>query len=80
MLTTFGFKRSATITVWEPRYHDRTILIACYKVANNNTIKITKGAYKGKYKLSGIAARSYPKESNGTIMCYAVPIDKLQRI
>ena len=81
MLTRLRRPRArATLEIWEPRWHDRKVLIAVYKVANENVIKITKGAAKGKYKMSGIAVRSYPKETNGRIPCYAVPLDKLTKI
>lgn len=70
------------INIIEPRYHDHKVLVAVYKVAKGrkNIINILKGAYKGKYRMSGIAICSYPVESNGVIPCYAVPIDKMERI
>lgn len=70
------------IDVIEPRYHDRKVLVAKYKVYKGrmNRINILKGAYKGKYRMSGIAITSYPIESNSVIPCYAVPLEKLERI
>lgn len=69
------------IEVWEPRWHDRKVLLAKHKVRNGmNRINITRGAAKGKYKMSVIAIKSYPLESNGTIACYSVPLEKLTRI
>lgn len=70
------------INIIEPRYHDRRVLVAKYKVNKSkmNRIKILKGAYKGLYRMSGIAIMSYPIESNGVIPCFVLPIDKLERI
>lgn len=69
------------IEIWDPRWHDRKVLIARRKVTpGKNIIKITKGAARGKYQMSSIAINSYPLETNGVIECYAVPLDKLQRI
>lgn len=77
----------ATFVVWEPRWHDRRVLLAKYKVKRGrNIIKITgvpkqaKSAAEGIYEMSEIAIRSYPREDNGSITCYAVPLDKLRRI
>lgn len=70
------------IEIWEPRWRDRKVLIAKYKVYKGrmNRIKITGGAAKGIYKMSGIAITSYPIESNGVLPCYAVPLDKLTKV
>lgn len=69
------------IDIIEPRWHDRTVLVAKYKVKRGrNLIKIMGGAAKGVYETSQIALASYPVESNGVIACYAIPLDKLERI
>jgi hypothetical protein len=67
------------IEIWQPRYKDRKVLIATYKVGDTNTIVFTKAKYlKGKvFKCSGETIRKYPKETNGTIECYAVPMSEL---
>ena len=68
------------ISLWQPRWHDRTVLIATYKVSNgNNTIIFTKAkSLKGiKFILDGCLIRSFPISNNGTISCYAVPLDVL---
>jgi len=72
--------RTGKLDIIEPRYHDNKVLLAVYKIMGKNKVKILRGAYKGTYEISGIAATSYPVESNGVIPCYAVPIDKLRRI
>lgn len=75
------------IEVWEPLYRTirthgtPTVLVSRDKVRKGkNIIKITKGAYKGQYRMSEIAIRSYPQASNGTIMCYALPLEKMEKI
>lgn len=69
------------IEVWSPRWHDRRVLVAKYKVRKGkNIIKITEGVAKGRYSMSEIAIRSYPLESNGVISVYSLPLDKMERI
>ena len=64
------------IEIWDPRWHDRVVLIAKYKVGDTNDIVFTKGTLKGQnYKLSGREIRNCPIETNGKISCYAVPLD-----
>lgn len=70
--------RATWIEIWEPRYHDRTVLVATHKINERNKIRILKGAYKGDYFISGIAAKSYPIQSNGRINCYAIPLSQLE--
>jgi len=67
------------ITIWEPRWHDRVVLIAKHKVSGGlNKIKFTKGSLAGKvYEAEGSMIRKCPQDSNGKITCYAVPLDKL---
>ena len=71
------------IEIWQPRYKDRTVLIAKYKVCRGvNLIKFTKA----KHLLGKVfSARSEdickcPVQSNGRITCYVVPMDMLQLI
>lgn len=73
------FTPAQVITIWQPRYHDKTVLIAKYKVGTHNIIKITKSkSHNGEYYLSGKTITKYPLESNGKIQVYAVPIDEMQ--
>lgn len=67
------------IEIWNPRWHDRVVLIAKYKVKSGmNEIKFTKAkSLDGVYLMTGEEIRSYPIETNGKIDCYAVPLDKL---
>lgn len=68
------------IDIWSPRWHDRKVLIAKYKVSDGlNQIRFTKAkSLKGKvYSISGMEIMKYPVETNGTIKCYAVPLEKI---
>ena len=69
------------IKIWEPRYHDRVVLIAKHKVRNGtNTIIFTKcKSLKGKtFTMTGEYIRSCPLDSNGKIPCYAVPLREFE--
>jgi hypothetical protein len=73
-------RRWIIIPVWEPRYHDRKVLLATYKIGEKNKVKILKGAFKGEYFISGVVASSYEIVSNGRIPCYAVPLSQLEKL
>lgn len=69
------------IEIWQPRWRDRTVLLATYKVANDNKIVFTKTpSMPGSYYVSGAVAKACPVTMNGKIKCYAVPIDKLSKL
>jgi hypothetical protein len=69
------------IEIWAPRYKDRKILIAKFKVGTHNEIVFTRAKHlPDHYYLSGKLIRSCPIETNGTIECYAVPVDELEPI
>ncbi len=70
------------LEIWQPRWNDRKVLIAKYKVCNGtNEIIFTKGTLKGKkFKINSLEIAKCPVESNGTIDCFAVPLDKLEAI
>mgnify|MGYP001360961188 CR=1 FL=1 len=65
------------IEIWKPRWHDKKVLIAKYKVQDVNEIVFTKTkCFKGKtFRVLGNDIVKYPVESNGSILCYAVPLD-----
>lgn len=69
------------IEIWQPRYKDRKVLIAKYKVGQMNQIEFTKAKHlEGmKFLISGADITKYPLEDNGKIACYAVPMDVLER-
>ncbi len=66
--------------IWEPRYYDKTVLLAANKVGTHNKIVFTKATSMGEdpYYVSGKTVKRYKKESNGRLMCYVVPLDKLE--
>lgn len=66
------------IEVWMPRYKDRKVLVAKYKViAGENQIVFTKAKHlEGKvFCMSGAKMSEYPLTTNGTITCYEIPMD-----
>lgn len=63
-----------TIEIWKPRYHDMTVLIAPYRVKDGvNRIIFTKTYPNKELFMDGAKIRTYPKQPNGKISCYAVP-------
>jgi hypothetical protein len=67
------------IEIWQPRWKDRTVMIATYKVGTHNEICFTKTkSLPDSYYISGAEIRNYPIESNGKVQCYCVPLDKLE--
>jgi hypothetical protein len=78
-----------TIEIWAPRWKDRKVLIAKFKVGTHNRIVFTgvprNGAagrvpdsLKGEFYVSGTKVRACPVDTNGKIPCYAVPLDDLE--
>ena len=74
------------IEIWEPRYRDRSVLIAAYKVPDRGDVdvEITRGYYKGKYRIDGDTVRSARSEQmdtkkGGTVEVKIVGLDKLER-
>ena len=66
------------IMIFAPRWNDRTVMIAKYKVGLHNIIKFTKTkSMTDEYYLSGETIRKYPLETNGKIPCYCVKMDEL---
>lgn len=67
------------IEIWQPRWKDRKVLIAKYKVGTHNLIRFTKTkSMPDDYYLSGTTIAKCPIETNGTVDCYAVPMDELE--
>jgi len=68
------------IDIWSPRYKDRKVLIASYKVKEMNKIIFSKAKHLAghEYYMSGSKIRQYPVDTNGKITCYAVPLDDLE--
>lgn len=75
------------IEVRAPRYHDRRVLLARYRLAGGSsaTVKILYGAYKGVYKVSNQVICNSPIESmqtrsGNTIQMRAVALDDMERV
>lgn len=69
----------AKLIIFEPRYHDKRVLIAVRKVKDFNVIKFSKApSREGLWYISGKNVRKYPKASNGSILCFVVPLDELK--
>lgn len=75
------------IEIRAPRYYDRVVLIAKYKITPGYPvkIKILYGAYKGEYNIPSKVLCQSPvepmKTRNGNVIAMkAVPLDALERI
>lgn len=71
------------IEIWSPRWHDRKVLIAKYKVSGgDNYIVFTKAKnlIGKRFTIKSNEITNCPIETNGTIDCYTVPLDKLERV
>lgn len=69
------------IDIWQPRWKDRRILIAKFKVGQHNEVTFSKTkSLPGTYYLSGETIKKYPLETNGRIACYAVHMDELEKL
>lgn len=67
------------IDIWQPRWKDRKVLIAKFRVGTHNLIKFTKApTLTGDYYISGEKIRTYPLGSNTKIPCYEVPLEELE--
>lgn len=70
--------------IFHPRYHDRTVLLADYRITTHNVITFPKAASMGgEWYISGIEAKACPEESmktksGSTILMRVVPIDDLE--
>lgn len=74
------------IEIWEPRYRDRTVLIAPRHLPKSGEahVKITKGSFKGKYTIKEEDYKSAKADiiraKNGaTFSVVVVPLDKLTK-
>ena len=75
------------IIIKSPRYRDRTVLLARYRLpcGQDVTVKITDGAYKGVYKVSNDVICNSPIEGmetkqGKTIVMRAIPLDAMERV
>ena len=68
------------IEIWQPRWHDRKVLIAKYKVIQGvNRIKFTKTkCFRDMvFDVDSSIITNNPIETNGKIDCYVVSLDKV---
>lgn len=79
-MVTCKHQQMSHFDVWQPRYRDKTVLLAKRKVANHNKISFSRAPSLGTepYYVSGTAIKRCKVESNGSIDCYVVSLDKLE--
>ena len=75
------------INIKSPRYRDRTVLLARYRLpcGQDVKVKITEGAYKGIYNVTNDVICKSPIEGMKTkqgkiIAMRAVPLDAMERV
>ena len=75
------------IIIKSPRYRDRTVLLARYRLPAGQSVmvKILYGAYKGVYKVSSDTICKSPIEGMETkqgkiIAMRAIPLDAMERV
>lgn len=52
-----------TITILQPRWHDRKVLVADWKIASDNQIIIKHSDFPAPFYMSGGKLRTYPIQS-----------------
>lgn len=68
-------------TIKQPRWRDRTVLLAKFKIGNHNEVVFTEApSMPDHYYISGELAKSYPLSSNGKLEVYQVPINELEKL
>lgn len=75
------------IEIFEPRYHDKVVLVASYKIPRSGDleIKITKGYYAGAYvvsvsELNGCKKDVMKTKRGGNLEMVAIPLDMLRKV
>ena len=84
----FGYtKEMQTISIRAPRYRDRVVLLARYRLpcGQDVSVEIQHGAYKGRYLarnsvICGSKIEHMATRNGSSISMRAVPIDKMERI
>ena len=65
--------------IWQPRWKDRTVLLAAHKVGTHNLVVFTKApTLPGEYYISGRDVHMCSKTTNGKIEVYEVPLKFLE--
>jgi hypothetical protein len=72
------------ILIWEPRWHDRTVLVADRRLLEHNEIVISHKDFPAPLYISGKQAKEFPLEqmktkTGGTIAVRAIPLAELEK-
>lgn len=72
------------IPIWQPRWHDRRVLVADSRLFDRNEIIILHKDFRRSYFITGDQARQYPikqmpTKAGGRIAVREIPLDKLER-
>lgn len=54
------------IPIIAPRWHDRTVLVADWKLGKENMIRINHASFPSSFYITGEKARTYPVETKKT--------------
>lgn len=66
------------IDIWQPKWKNRTVLIAKHKVGLHNKILFSRTpSMPGEYYVSGETVKKHNITNNGKIDCYEVPLSEL---
>lgn len=68
------------IEIWQPRWKDKTVLIAKHKVRDHSTIYFTRTnsiPMEATFPLTREQIMKHPLSTNGKIPCYEVPLSEL---
>lgn len=76
------FTQMSYFEIWSPRYSTDDVLLKVSKVKEHNKVVFTKAkSLAGKvFYVSGKVVKRCPKNYNGSITCYAVPMAKLEEM
>lgn len=71
------------IEIWQPRWHDRTVLVKTERVKDGwNYLRFTKTpSMTGLYRFNGTTVREECEvQSNGKILCFVIPLYMLMEV
>lgn len=76
------FTPLTTFDIWQPRWHDKTVLLSVGKVraAKTKYLRIIFSktpSMDGDWVIDTTQVKKHKKETNGTIQCYVVPLSEL---
>ena len=79
-----NYQRMNQIIIWEPRWHDRTVLVADRRLFAHNELVIMHKAFPASFYLTAEQARMFPLEqmptkAGGTIAVRAIPLTELEK-